>query len=125
MCHILDELNSYIPVKRQTKRVLIEGEEFEIDDSKVFPILLFGDQLTVARARSASVIRSTADSGALDKFKGFVPAITDWHARACFLDVSVININFQNFKFYICVFRLSGKDFILASLQVIKEHYSS
>ena len=90
-----EELNSYIPVKRQIKRIFIEGKEFEIDDSKVFPILLFGDQLTVARGHLALVIRSTADSGALDKFKGFSPAITDWHARACFLDASFINTNFH------------------------------
>ena len=57
MCHMLDEeLNSYIPVKRQIKRIFIEGKEFEINDSKVFPILLFGDQLTVARGHLASVI---------------------------------------------------------------------
>ena len=57
---------------------------------QVFKLFLFGDQLTVARIRSASIIRSTTDQGALEKFEGFTPAIADWHARACFLDVCAI-----------------------------------
>ena len=51
---------------------------------------MFGDQLTVASIRSASVIRCTTDTGALEKFEGFIPAIADWHARANFLDVSYV-----------------------------------
>ena len=55
---------------------------------------------------------------ALDKFKGFLPAITDWHARVCFFRCKCYYYKFSILKFYICVFRSSGKDFILASLQV-------
>jgi len=88
MCSILDELDTYIPAVPCTKTITIEGEEYEVDATKLHKVLLFGDQLTVARIRSAAVIRSTSDTGALDKLEGFVPAIADWHARAILLDVS-------------------------------------
>lgn len=53
MCKILDEL----PAVPSTKTILIDGEEYEVDATKVHKILLFGDQLTVARIRLASIIR--------------------------------------------------------------------
>ena len=94
MCSILDVLDTYVPAIESTTTVLIEDGEYEVDATKVHQLLLFGDQLTAARIRSASVIRSTTDTGILEKFEGFTPAIVDWHARANFLDVS-----YKFFKF--------------------------
>lgn len=122
MCHILDALNYYVPAKKCTKAVVIEGKDYNIDDSRVFPVLLFGDQLTVARVRSSSIIRSTTDSGALDKFAGFSPAIADWHARACFLDVSN-KLSISTFLVLYLFYSLFGIDFIHPIQQVTKELY--
>lgn len=88
MCSILDELDTYVPAIESSKTVLIEGDEYEVDATKVYRLLIFGDQLTVARIRSASVIRCTTDTGVLEKLEGYTPAIVDWHSRAIFLDVS-------------------------------------
>ena len=56
MCKVLDELGTYVPAVPSTKTILIDGEEYEVDATKIHQILLFGDQLSVARIRSASVI---------------------------------------------------------------------
>jgi len=47
-------------------------------------ILLFGDQLTVARARGAARLRDD-DTTALHRLEGCYPAVADWHARMCLL----------------------------------------
>ena len=87
MCSILDVLATYVPAIESSKTIVIEDEEYEVDATKVYQLLLFGDQLTVARIRLASMIHCTTDTSVLEKFEGFTPAIADWHARAVFLDV--------------------------------------
>ena len=101
MCSILDVLATYVPAIESSKTVVIEDEEYEVDATKVYQLLLFGDQLTVARIRSASVIRCTTDTSVLEKFEGFTPAIADWHARAIFLDVSYKSIKFLYLQYYL------------------------
>ena len=110
MCKILDELDTYVPAVPSTKTILIDGEEYEVDATKIHQILWLGDQLTVARIRSAFVIRCTTDTGALEKFEGFIPAIADWHARANFSDVS--------YALLVCLFNPT-------CLQVIWERFYS
>ena len=71
MAEILDALNAYVPA---------ENPELQI------PIIVFGDQLTAARIRSAAILRSshlTAET----KLEGFVEAVSDWHARLCLVTV--------------------------------------
>ena len=105
MCQILDALDCYVPAKKSTKVLTDEeaNKEFEVDDTKVFIVrhtfvtdailsqvfkmLVFRNQLRVARVCSASVIRSTTDHSILETCDGFTPAVADWDARACFLDV--------------------------------------
>ena len=77
MAEILEQLNTYIPVH--------ESDDEDIDD-KVLPRLLFGDQLTVARARGSAVLRQTHTTS-LSRLEGFTPCIADWHARMCLLTV--------------------------------------
>ena len=88
MCKILDKVDVYVSAILSSEMVSINGEEYEVYTTKTHQLILFGDQLRVARICSASIIRSTTDTGALDKFKGFIPAIANWHARANFLDIS-------------------------------------
>ena len=58
------------------------------DSSKIFQLLFFGDQLTVARACGAATLREPQKKR-LDRLDGFVPSIADWHARMCLLQVSL------------------------------------
>ncbi|XP_065908049.1 uncharacterized protein [Dysidea avara] len=84
MTEILDDLSKYVPVHVASRTETIEGKSFDIDDSRLFQILLFGDQLTVARARGAIGLRDD-DTDALHRLEGFVPAVADWHTRMCLL----------------------------------------
>ena len=56
MCSILGEFGTYVPAIPCTETTIIEEEEYELDVTKLHKVLLFGDQLTVARIRSAAVI---------------------------------------------------------------------
>ena len=113
MAEILDNLNQYIPVHESTINRTIEGKSYEFDNSKLIQILLFGDQLTVARSRGAAALRND-DNTPLDRLEGFVPAVADWHARMCLLQV----ITFcKIFCCYFFVFRLFGNGCISISHQ--------
>ncbi len=50
-------------------------------------ILMGGDQLTVARARSSKRIRSNS-LRPLDRLEGLVPVCEDWHAKGCLISMS-------------------------------------
>ena len=83
MAEILDELNLYVPMCHYST-VQEDGEM----DYRVAPIprLLFGDQLTVARVRGAAVLRSSHIFEP-SQLGGFVPTVSDWHARLCLVTV--------------------------------------
>ena len=81
MAEILDALNAYVPTKNPEAQI---------------PIIVFGDQLTAARIRSAAILRSshlTAEA----KLEGFVEAVSDWHARLCLVTVSKTCMYICNF----------------------------
>ena len=90
MANIIESLSRYVPVHESTVSADIQGSSFNIDDSKLVNVLLFGDQLTVARVRGAMQLRDD-DNTHLNRLEGFVPAIADWHARMCLLQVILIN----------------------------------
>lgn len=104
MAEILDNLNQYIPVHESTINSTIEGKSYEFDNSKLIQILLFGDQLTVARSRGAAALRND-DSTSMNRLEGFVPAVADWHARMCLLQVMIY---FVKFSVAIYTFIISG-----------------
>ena len=80
MTEIMDNLSKYVPVHVTSKTVTVEGNACSIDDSRMVQILLFGDQLTTARARGAITLRDD-DTSALHQLEA------DWHARMCLLQV--------------------------------------
>lgn len=86
MCHIIGDMSKYVPSEKAVRSITIDGEEHTYDTSEVFQLLFFGDQLTVARARSALALRYLYPN-TLNRLKGFIPTIVDWHARQCFLKV--------------------------------------
>lgn len=86
MCDVLDSFSKYVPTKVSTRYLEVKGNTYSYDDTKMIQLLMFGDQLTVARARSASMLRDSQLSRK-DAQKGYVPTISDWHSRICLLEV--------------------------------------
>lgn len=86
MCDVLDSFTKYVPMEVCTDSMEIKGNTYTYDNSKMVQLLLFGDQLTVARARGASMLRD-AQVGKKDTLKAYVPTISDWHTRICLLEV--------------------------------------
>ena len=84
MCDILDDLvQSYSP---STTDVVNTEVEQTHQDTKVHPIPLGGDQLTVARVRSAQKLRSN-EYTSVDRLEGVIPFAQDWHTFLAFLEV--------------------------------------
>ena len=71
---------------RSTASVIYREQEYQRDTSSLVPILFFGDQLIVAQACSAAVLRCS-HLRKDDRLQGLVPVIADWHARMCLLQV--------------------------------------
>ena len=87
MCHIMDNLHKYVPSLAYEKKVkLPSGHEITVNDAILCEILLGGDQLTVARARSSIAVRANHETME-EKLRGLVPVIEDWHSRMTFLKV--------------------------------------
>jgi len=78
MAEILDSLGTYVP-----KKCLLDiGEIYKI------PRVIYGDQLTVARIRSAATLRSS-EIDEQKRLDGFTEVISDWHTRLCLVTVCV------------------------------------
>ena len=122
MGEILLALNQYVPVK--------DGPPIDSDDTctatdaQVIPRLLFGDQLTVVRAKGAAALRSWHKIP-LRRLEGFVPVTSDWHARLCLVTVSIKCINFNFIRSMFLCNRRFITDCTQVLLLVIKGHCSN
>lgn len=79
----------YVPSVETEASLLVEssGERVNVLTSESHKILFGGDQLTVARSRSA--IRNVANGESSSaKLLGLVPVIEDWHTKLTVLTVS-------------------------------------
>jgi len=92
MCHIVGDLSKYVPSN-------CGYAEEHPSQCQVMQLLLFGDQLTVERARGAMVLRSLHEH-AINRLEGFVPVIADWHARMTLVKVNCSTVR----KFFIVLF---------------------
>ena len=95
MVEILDSIHKYVPTKRMTQEFDVPNEDEEtgvehvsLDIDHFHHILLGGDQLTVARVRGAQSIRNNSENGR-NCLDGFIPVAEDWHAKMCYLKVSL------------------------------------
>lgn len=76
---IMEELQeAYVP------KFVVDTDELNCEH--FHKLLLGGDQLTVARCRSAQHGRSNEVTPS-EQLKGFVPCVEDWHAKQCLLEV--------------------------------------
>jgi L1 cell adhesion molecule like protein len=86
MITILEELHKYVPQVEHTVTVTAERYTKTKSVTMVYPILLGGDQLSTARARSAKAAKRT-ETPCADRLDGLVPVFEDWHARVTLLAV--------------------------------------
>lgn len=91
MVEIMSEIHKYVPLKAHnvTYTVADNNEVVSITNDKLHPILLGGDQLTCARARSAkkAKINSVDPSSRLD---GIHAVSADWHTKLNLLEVTTV-----------------------------------
>ena len=92
MSQILLALNAYVPFQDEVQTVQIDGESISRPETKLSPRLVYGDQLTVARARGAASLRCWHET-ALDRLEGYVPVTSDWHARLCVVTVRATGVH--------------------------------
>lgn len=89
MIEIMADLHKYVPTKTTTESYHNQatGECEEYPQDKYHEILLGGDQLTCARARSSQTIRMNSDRQS-EALLGLVPCCEDWHVKVTLLTVS-------------------------------------
>lgn len=99
MAHILEEFhNKYVPTLSSEATTTLPDESTRtFDNTQFHTILIGGDQLTVARIRGATNLRSSHAKSA-DRLEGTVPVVEDWHARMTLMKVnSIYSVTLINF----------------------------
>lgn len=82
------DFHHYVPTKRLTNQVTINGLDRTEVNEQLYPLALGGDQLSVARYRGSKVIRriSTTPSKRLE---GLFATVEDWHTQVVLLKVYI------------------------------------
>ena len=90
MIHIMEHGHKYVPTSTQTVEVDLpeSGDKLTLTKTSFHTLLFGGDQLTAKRARGSQMIRSNSISSS-EQINGLLPTAEDWHAKLCFLEVSV------------------------------------
>ena len=96
MCDIMDDLHAYVPSHTPNTD---QQQSLEDKIQLVHPILLGGDQLTVARVRSAQKLRCNEFTPA-DRLEGLIPFSQDWHSFVACLEVSANYVHRDNIYWY-------------------------
>lgn len=89
MEEILTHLHQYVPQIQCEKDVTVPviNATVKVTEGRTHGILLGGDQLSQARARSA--LKSKANSQAPQKkLEGLIPTIEDWHTKLTLFEVN-------------------------------------
>lgn len=87
MLEILTHLHQYIPtIHHFHDKVISTGADVVTDETALYPILMGGDQLTAARARSALRLKLNSYTPC-KKLEGIVPVVEDWHTKVNLLKV--------------------------------------
>ena len=91
-CFISMRVFSIYAVTEESATIASTGEEVPLTKTRCHQVLLGGNQLTVARARSA--IRSVGNSdSSSQKLSGVIPVVEDWHAKLTYGSIiTLINL---------------------------------
>lgn len=87
MVDIMSHIHQYVPSVSSVHKEVVMDEEVEIVKEQMHQVLMGGDQMTAARARSAILAKANAESPS-KCLQGLIPTLEDWHCRANFLGVS-------------------------------------
>ena len=119
MVEIMTQIHDYVPRKPCSQQYTVEdtGEVIAIPTDKFHRILIGGDQLTIARARSVKKAKINSVDPSL-RLDGLLPVAEDWHTRLNLLQVKTHkHFHYNN---YVC--RLYGSILYQLSLQEITVH---
>ena len=83
--------HQYVPAVESSKLIHVDtiDEPIAVPQAAFHKILLGGDQLTVARARSAMKQRINSPSPT-KRMAGFIPAVEDWHTQTILMEVNIV-----------------------------------
>ncbi len=93
MVDILAVLHQYVPlleheeVQQVPSTISNQDEEITVYKAAVHEILLGGDQLSQARARTALKVKSNGESPK-SRLEGFVLTVEDWHTKLTLYEVN-------------------------------------
>ena len=124
MVDILTHIHQYVPQVEYEKLVAVDlPSTNELENATVYkalthPILLGGDQLSQARARTALKVKCNGERPS-SRLEGFILTIEDWHAKLCLFQVCMISL-LDKFHF-LCIHRLYGNILCLKSQGVNTE----
>ena len=90
MMEILEEYKKFVPSKVVKLEEPIPRVE-TTEDKLYVTTLVGGDYLSVTRAREAQYIRRTSELKE-NRLDGMLPVAEDWHAKVCFLEVSLVGM---------------------------------
>ena len=88
MADILEEFHKYVPNHASEGNIVLpDGHTRNFDNTLFHKLLVGGDQLTVARVRGATALRS-ALSKSIHHLACVTPVVEDWHARMTLMKVN-------------------------------------
>uniref|UniRef100_A0A1X7T9Q8 DUF6589 domain-containing protein n=1 Tax=Amphimedon queenslandica TaxID=400682 RepID=A0A1X7T9Q8_AMPQE len=86
MSEILSHLYQYVPQVEYTSSQVVLGESVDVTLAVTHKILLGGDQLSQARARTAIKVKNNGETSA-SRLEGFILTVEDWHTKLTLYEV--------------------------------------
>lgn len=90
MAQIMEQLHQYVPTQAKSVTTTFEdtGETMTYVEHSFHQICCSGDQLTIARERTAQLVRHHSENE-LDRLEGLVPVVDDWHTNMTLVKVRI------------------------------------
>lgn len=88
MVDIMRHIHQYVPTVEHVEEITLStGEEVRVCREAMHQILVGGDQMTAARARSAKKAQANGEKPSC-RLEGLIAAFEDWHSKANIMGVS-------------------------------------
>ena len=90
MAGILDQLHKYVPTQpyQVTTNLIDTDEELTYTEYNFHQIVCTGDQLTVARHRTAKAVQHHSKNQ-LDRLEGLIPSVEDWYTKQVLVKIKL------------------------------------
>ena len=88
MVQIMTDIHQYVPQVEYQEQLVVPStnEMVTVCKARTHKILLGGDQLSQARARTALRVKSNGETPSA-RLEGFILTVEDWHAKLCLFEV--------------------------------------